>query len=98
MIHLRIPKKTQIRTENNSNKSTQTVLGNWSIAGPFNNPDDPYTAYGGVRTGTGRANQIAFSGTHANVMYAIAPSGLFISTDTANTWQSTAPTMLSAHF
>lgn len=63
------------------------ATGQWKLAGPKQEPQ--YMGAQGVPYGIGRVNQVAFSGSHANVMYAIAPAGLFISLDTGNTWQST---------
>ncbi len=77
------------KSQYEKNNSIQTSLGVWSCAGPFNHPEDTFNVWSGVPFGVGRVNQLAFSGTNANIMYAIAPSGLFISTDTANTWHAT---------
>jgi type IX secretion system substrate protein len=45
----------------------------------------------------GRVNQLAFSATHANVMYAVAPAGLFISVDTGQSWHSTITDYMGYH-
>ncbi len=73
------------------NRSSQSISssGQWIVVGPVNPPEDIYNSWSGIPYGVGRVNQIAFSGTHANVMYAVAPAGLFISVDTGNTWRST---------
>ncbi len=90
MINLNQQKTSLLnQKQNKKSSSRQTSLGAWTCAGPLNHPNDTHNVWGGVPFGVGRVNQLAFSGTHANVMYAIAPSGLFISTDTANTWHST---------
>ena len=51
----------------------------------------------GVPYGVGRINHLAFSGTNANVMYTVAPAGLFISKDTGHTWQSTQTDYMGYH-
>jgi hypothetical protein len=63
-------------------------LGNWIPEGPFNKPENIYNA-SSYLTGVGRVNQLAFSSVNANMVYAVSPSGLYISYDTAGTWNAT---------
>src|SRR6185436_8905397 len=77
--------------------SSATALGQWSPAGPFTHSQDIYGVLSGIPYGVGRVNHLAFSGTHANVMYAAAPAGIFISTDTGHTWHSTVTDHMGYH-
>lgn len=70
--------------------------GNWKCAGPFSPPQDPHNVWG-YDAGTGRINQLAFSGTNPARMFALAPEGLFISNDTANTWNITGTDFIGYH-
>lgn len=71
--------------------------GQWTVAGPASAPEDIFSSWSGVPYGVGRINHLAFSGTNANVMYTVAPAGLFISKDTGHTWQSTQTDYMGYH-
>lgn len=79
------------------NASAAIPSGQWSVAGPAYHPQDIYNIWSGIPYGVGRVNQLAFSGTHPNVMYAVAPAGLFISDDTGHSWQSTITDYMGYH-
>lgn len=93
--------KTRLRPNIAYNKnlknsvSARNTMGQWTLAGPKIPPK--YVNPTGSNFGIGRVNQLAFSGTHPNIIYALAPAGLFISTDTANTWHSSGTDFIGFH-
>lgn len=90
-IHLRMPKDPNVKKSVKAARSAQRMqvtLGAWTSMGPFSESINPFFV-SSYLVGVGRVNELAFSGSHPNVMYALSPSALFISTDTANTWTST---------
>lgn len=97
MIGLRMQRNPQYNSALNRTSSAVAPTGQWTVAGPVDHPQDVYNTWSGVPYGVGRVNQLAFSGMHANVMYAVAPAGLFISTDTGTTWHATATDFMDYH-
>ena len=95
LIQTRLRPNASYRKNVNNNNSIRNTLGQWTLAGPKIPPQ--YAFVTGSNFGIGRVNQLAFSGTHPNVIYGIAPAGLFISTDTANTWHSTGTDFIGFH-
>ncbi len=95
LIKIRIRPNTAFKKELGKPISPRNTMGQWTLAGPKIPPQ--YLSVNGTPFGIGRVNQLSFSGTHPNVIYALAPAGLFISTDTARTWHSTGTDFSGFH-
>src|SRR5688572_8023861 len=74
---------------------SSVIMGQWTVAGPRDAIE--YMTGNGIPWGVGRVNHLAFSSTHPNVMYALAPGGLFLSSDTGATWYVSGTDFMGYH-